>query len=89
MNWEETVIPTHNHSCSVSCPHCEDEFGIEGEIVMAHEIQAKVSFEKGQQDERERIVNLLAAYGRLPCDATGIIPFDIPQSVWASLKEKP
>lgn len=47
MKASDTVIPTPDHSESIWCPHCGEEFGIEREISTAREEQAEVSFKAG------------------------------------------
>jgi len=42
--------------------------------------------EATKKEERERIIREIEPYGRLPVDALGIIPFDIPQRKWQALK---
>jgi len=47
MNAKDTVIKVPDHSESVWCPHCGEEFGIEAAIDFAHAVQAEVSFKAG------------------------------------------
>jgi len=48
MDWQKTVIPTSEHSESIWCPHCGEEFGIESKVEAEREVQAEVSFKAGQ-----------------------------------------
>ena len=51
--------------------------------------EAACDFKDKEWGEKLREVFMkLESYSRLPCDATGIIPFDIPQTAWQALKDK-
>lgn len=50
MEAKDTVIETRDHSESVYCPHCGEEFGQESYIAIIREFQAEVSFKAGLEE---------------------------------------
>ena len=46
---KDTVTPTPDHSESVYCPHCGEEFGQESYIATIRELQAEISFKAGKE----------------------------------------
>lgn len=63
MKAKDTVIPVPDHSESIWCPHCGEEFGIESRIEQAHEFQAELSFKAGRES-MVREVQRIRAEGR-------------------------
>lgn len=50
MKAKDTVTETKDHSESICCPHCGEEFGIESEISYARETQSEISFKAGMKE---------------------------------------
>lgn len=47
MEAKDTIQPVGQHSESIWCPHCGEEFGIEDKVEYEREIQAEISFKAG------------------------------------------
>jgi hypothetical protein len=58
MEAKDTVTPTPDHSESIWCPHCGEEFGIESTIEMTKELQAEISFKAGIKEVVDWILSI-------------------------------
>lgn len=56
MQAKDTVKPTPDHSESVWCPHCGEEFGEESLVEATREEQAEITFPLGKQEGIEEVV---------------------------------
>ncbi len=55
MEAKDTVIRPTDHSESINCPHCGEEFGIESKVEYEREAQAEISFKAGQEERKKRL----------------------------------
>lgn len=55
MNAKDTVKLVPDHSETISCLHCGEEFGIEDKVLMEREFQADITFKAGIKEVVEFI----------------------------------
>lgn len=56
MEAKDTIIKTEDHSQSIWCPHCGEEFGVESIVKYAREEQAEVSFAAGLFEGQKGVI---------------------------------
>lgn len=61
MEAKDTVVEVRPHSESIWCPHCGEEFGIEGKVECERETQAEISFKAGIREVVEWIERISKA----------------------------